>query len=43
MIYAIATAAFIAVIVWLNVWDLRRRKAMTPAERAREDEDTWAW
>jgi hypothetical protein len=29
-----------ALIVWLNVADVRRRRALTPAQRVAEDENT---
>lgn len=32
-------AAVIAAVVWLNVWNYGRRAAMTPDERAAEDEE----
>ena len=38
-IYAAALGA-IAFVVWVNVWDRRRRAAMTPAERLADDEET---
>ena len=38
-------AILIGLAVPLNIWNYRRRAAMTPAERRAEDDDweTWIW
>lgn len=40
MVISIVMAVVVGLlIVALNVWDFRRRRAMTPAERAADDEE----
>ena len=43
MIALIVLFTIVAAIVWLNVWHWRRRRKMTPQERAAEDEEIRAY